>query len=231
MLDTNHSSLYFVAFLDLLGFKNMVIKDLEAPTGAEKYMDKLYTIHQKTIELSKSTLDIELVQFSDSIVLATKYDKASFSDFLNIIGNYQRTLLSEGILVRGGIAYGKHFNNNGFIYSNGLINAYKLESEVAKFPRIIVSRDLLELLYEKASYENESLALIKEHDDHYFIDYLSDLSHEEISTNLAMVHKGLKHTSSSVREKYTWLSDYIAFKFPELAIGGSRFVKECSNSL
>ncbi|QHJ72278.1 hypothetical protein [Planococcus halotolerans] len=222
-MNPEHSSPYFVAFIDLLGFSDMVKKDLEAPLGTQKYMDKLYRIHKKTLELNKSTLDLQLVQFSDSIVLATKFDKSNFPLFLNIISEYQYNLLQEGILVRGGITYGKHFYNDGFMYSLGLIEAYHLESKVARFPRIIVSKDLIELLYEDQMNLSD-LGLLQEYDGHYFVDYLENGNNETMENLLGFIVEGAKFNNTSVREKYVWLLDYSHFKFPEIPISNQRFI-------
>lgn len=222
-MNPEQSSPHFVAFIDLLGFSEMVKKDLEAPLGTQKYMDKLYRIHKKTLELNKSTLDLQLVQFSDSIVIATKFDKANFPLFLKIISEFQYNLIEEGILVRGGITYGKHFYNDGFMYSLGLIEAYQLESKVARFPRVIVSKDLIDLLYEE-QVNLEDLYLLQEYDGHYFIDYLKNGDIESIKNILKFILAGTKTDHPSIREKYVWLLDYMKFKFPKFPIINKRFL-------
>jgi hypothetical protein len=138
--------IHFVAFLDILGFSNMVKFDFESSSQYKTYLNKLFQIYNYTSKLHDSNLDLNVMQFSDSIVLSVPFSKEFFSSFISVIAKYQYDLFCEGILCRGGIAYGKHFFQEGFLFSNGLIDAYKIESETAKHPRIVVSTDLIELI-------------------------------------------------------------------------------------
>ena len=61
---------HFVAFIDVLGFAEMVKHDTEAGDGDLLFVERLYEVHAAIIDLvGKSGLSIKLTQFSDSIVL------------------------------------------------------------------------------------------------------------------------------------------------------------------
>lgn len=222
------SAQYFVAFIDLLGFSNMVKLDLEAPNGSERFINKLYKIHNDTLTLNSMGLPLDLVQFSDSVVLATKYDRNTFPQFLNIITKYQYELFCQGILSRGGIAYGKHFYDNGFMFSLGLIEAYKIETSVAKQPRIVISSDLFELLYLNES-DCYSLPVLKESDGFYFADYLAHAKPEELQAHSQFINKSLTLYKPPVREKYLWLDEYFHYKFPKVSCETPKFEELMSN--
>jgi hypothetical protein len=49
--------------------------------------------------------------------------------------------MSNGILVRGGIAKGQLHHTAKVVFGPALIEAYRLESQIAKFPRILLDRD------------------------------------------------------------------------------------------
>lgn len=211
---------HFVAFIDLLGFSDMVKHDLEAPNGQEKYVQKLFEIHSSTLALQETGFHVNLIQFSDSIVLSTEYNPRNFDAFLNIIGQYQYNLFCKGILSRGGIAYGKHFFENGFLYSMGLIEAYRIESKIAKYPRIVISTDLFDLIYSDQSYTRIA-PIMKENDDLFFIDYLE---HGRIEENCKYLNEILKTAvSPEVKEKHLWLLDYFIEKYPESDLKRNRF--------
>lgn len=204
---------YFVAFIDILGFSNMVKSDLEAPVGSEKYMDKLYSVHKKTKELVVEGIDLELIQFSDSVVISTKFNKDVFELFLEIICEYQYDLYCEGILTRGGVAYGKHFFQDGFLYSMGLIESYNIEAKMAKYPRIVVSNDLLDLLYSSTN-DMSDLPLLKEVDGLTFIDYFRNRDNDSVRKQLDFILDNNNNASGSVLEKLLWLKEYYSTKFP-----------------
>lgn len=63
-----------------------------------------------------------------------------------MISNYQYSLLSKGVLCRVGMSYRKHFSTEDFLFSNGMIEAYRLDSAVAITPRVIISSELLDLV-------------------------------------------------------------------------------------
>ncbi|MBB6691065.1 hypothetical protein H7B90_06575 [Cohnella xylanilytica] len=213
---------YFVAFIDLLGFSAMVKSDLESISNGEKYINKLYKIHQQTTKLNETGLQLQLVQFSDSIVLATKYDKQNFNDFLNKIGKYQYDLFSEGILSRGGIAFGKHFYRDGFMFSLGLIEAYNIETSLARYPRIIISNDLLDIVTTGTDILTE-LPIIRENDGLCFVDYFRFSNAERIDTDREFITTNINSKNPSIREKYIWLAEYLNFKHPTITPLTTRF--------
>jgi hypothetical protein len=60
--------------------------------------------------------------------------------------HYQRNLLQKKIYVRGGIADGQCYCDDHVIFSKALIKAYKLETEIAKYPRIVIEKNILTYL-------------------------------------------------------------------------------------
>lgn len=198
--------IYFVAFLDILGFKSMVEK--ESAFGDGRYLTKLFKCHNEAKALfEKDTLST--IQFSDSIVITEPYNAKSFSRFIISIAKYQRLLLDEGLLCRGGVAVNQHFSNGEFTFSAGLIDAYKVESETARFPRVVISPNVIDLVFPEKIISPE---LILEDDGQYFIDYLGITKNKRLNNLKKSVKEivlDLKTSkNSSVREKGIWLANY-----------------------
>jgi hypothetical protein len=201
---------YFVAFLDLLGFSNMVKSDCEAPSYSNSFIKKLFDVYRYTNEVHKGRENIDIIQFSDSIVFSMPYSKEKFPSFIDIISLFQYNLFKQGLLCRGGVAYGKHFSREGFLFSNGLIEAYRLENNYAKYPRIIISKDLLDLIYNDNI--TEAVSMIKENDELFFIDFLNDRDIIEVTQALESIKASNKSSDPSVKEKHRWLLEYYDFK-------------------
>ena len=135
---------YLVAFIDILGFKEMVKHDSEVPDGKQKFINILYELHLETKKIKDSNSEIQVFQFSDSVVISIPYSATRFIDFCEIVSNYQYRLFLSGILCRGGVSYGKHFSSDSFLFSTGMIHAYLIESREAITPRVVISRDLMD---------------------------------------------------------------------------------------
>ncbi|ACD17508.1 hypothetical protein [Paraburkholderia phytofirmans] len=213
---------HFVAFIDLLGFSEMVRIDCES-SHAPKYLEILYDAHLRAATLFSKDLDSGLTQFSDSIVLSRPFDLACLADFISTIAAWQRSLLLDGLLCRGGVTFGKHFVKDRFLFSKGLIDAYRLESTQAKHPRIVISENLLQLAH--PTVEIGTLNLIQEEDGISFIDYLAidnQNEKEKFSAAIQTVMAASPNGDASVQEKMRWLARYADHKLGT-NLSGPRF--------
>jgi len=205
---------YIVAFIDLLGFSAMVAHDCETPNGEQKYIESLYECHMETKSLKSDHPDLQLIQFSDSVVLALPYSVANYVSIVGMISDYQYNLLSKGILCRGGISYGKHFFTEDFLFSNGMIEAYRIESRVANSPRVIVSNDLFELVKPRIIDQRINVPLLFEQDGLWFIDYLHERDAADAWSSISKVIPPELSDFSSIRSKQIWVIDYYNYSFP-----------------
>lgn len=160
-----------VAFIDILGFKEIVKRSERSPK-------QLRTIYESLEFLKKRELpdkwNLQLVEieedaqkrgmpafdisnrtfssaFSDSIVVSVIVNDnnihGSLSTLLANLSFVGSKLIIDGILIRGGITIGKIIHTpTGIVFGQGLIDAYHLESRAAKYPRIILSDNLISRL-------------------------------------------------------------------------------------
>lgn len=204
---------HFVAFIDILGFSEMVRHDCES-SGGPKYLEILHQAHLRASPILGKDLDAGLIQFSDSVVFSRPFDLSELAGFLSALAQWQKALLVDGLLCRGGVTFGKHFVKDRFMFSKGLIDAYQLESSQARYPRIVVSENLLELA--SPIIDVAKLQILREEDGLAFVDYLADGSPEEAESLVAAITAlitGTNTASASVQEKLRWLARYSDFKF------------------
>jgi hypothetical protein len=206
---------YLVAFIDLLGFSSMVAHDCSSPNGEQRYIESLHDCHIETKGLKAEYPDLQLIQFSDSVVFALPYSSNNYISIISIISDYQYNLLKKGILCRGGVSYGKHFFEEDFLFSNGMIEAYRLESQVAVSPRVVVSSDLFELVKPILAANQTVATLLFEQDGLWFIDYLSGRDATETWESISKAIPSELSKSSSIRSKQIWLIDYYNHSFPK----------------
>lgn len=158
-----------VAYLDILGFKDIVNKYLNSQNPTDKDTLNIITSAMGSTKkivnefLSNSEFkDIELVkfkQFSDCICLSIPDFKGSDSEavtfglFLVIVKNYYFNFVKKNLYLRGGVSIGFHYEDDNIIFSEGLIKAYYLESKKSIYPRIILDKKLIKRLKKLWKYQ------------------------------------------------------------------------------
>lgn len=197
---------FIVAFVDILGFSNMVQSDCENRSDTIKYFEVLQEINKETQEIG----DCNITQFSDSVIFSLPLSVDNYIKIIKILAEYQRKLLYHNIVCRGAVAYGKHYKKDDFIFSQALIEAYQLESKDAIYPRIVISNNLLE--YFKPEIQIPP-GLVQEKDGFYFVDYLIEANKDLSLACLEKFNRSMHTHSLSVKEKYYWLYKYWEFKF------------------
>lgn len=197
---------HIVAFVDILGFSNMVKSDCENKSDSIKYFEVLQEINRETQKIG----DCNITQFSDSVIFSLPLSQDNYMKMIEILAEYQRKLLYHNIICRGAVAYGKHYKEDDFMFSQALIEAYQLESKDAIYPRIIISKNLLE--YFKPTIQDPPY-LVQEKDGFYFVDYLLAADKELSLKCLQEFDRSIHTQSLVVKEKYYWLYKYWEFKF------------------
>jgi hypothetical protein len=129
----------FVAFFDILGFKDRVMreshekiyKDLAGIQVNEKKLEKV--LENQAVKNIFNNSEIYVVKFSDSVVLFSKNDTIdNFILFLISARFLFYSFLKRNFLVKGGMAYGEISldKENQLYFGQPIIDAFLLEEEV-----------------------------------------------------------------------------------------------------
>lgn len=213
-----------ILFVDFLGFKEIVDRTATDPEALRKLlwaMQQLRAIGDDAMSKSQ-----RFQQFSDCVVLSFKVKEPSGVFYLlNDIGLATITLASAGFLLRGAVTVGDLYHDDDFLVGPAMVRAYELESRTAKFPRIIIDPDALEVGRSNRSNRHtrreesaylESF-LLKDEDGWLFFDWFSwkvvieaiggaDQAYPNYLARLAATLKtGLAHPVPSCAEKYLWV--------------------------
>ena len=155
-----------VAFVDILGFKNLVLSlDNNKALHERLYsaLSEIKSVYSHSQSQNSAQSDLEVSIFSDSVVISS--DKNIFS-IIWTCGWLQAKLLGIGILTRGGISQGLTVHQQDVLYGKGMLKAYEIESTSAIYPRIVIDPELLQSL--NTMIRNKFLE--KDADDLWFID-------------------------------------------------------------
>lgn len=235
---------YFIAFLDVLGFKKIIYENdtKKINTYLNKSLDKINSINN-----SPSKRKIEIITISDSIILTIPTEE-NIQDRLHNLRQLcisvialQQILIESEIFSRGAISVGDlHVDTaKNQIIGKAFIQAYELESTLAKYPRVIIDNKIIEFLDlissqdlivkvnqcnnqnnmfygDEILYDWNNYGYSLEKDVPLFIDYLNTPFKKNFSNICKLIQKN--SINIHVYEKYLWLSRYLITKTDDKAL-------------
>lgn len=134
----------YFAFIDVLGFSNIVKRSATDRVVVAQIFDALTSISDSAEKARRAGLEIEATSFSDNVVLSSPVSRKSLLGMFEIIGNLSADLLSKSMLFRGAIVKGKAVHNSAVVFGPALVDAYRLETSTSFHPRIMLSDPVFE---------------------------------------------------------------------------------------
>ena len=169
----------YVAFVDILGFGDLVERAADDPVRRLDIVRALETVYEIKPP-TKAQTGLQAQNFSDSLILSADLTPDGLWHLLLTLDKLSWNLLSAGILARGGVARGGIHHDNRIVFGPGVNEAYRLESRIAKVPRVILGRPVIEdaVTYAQSDEIAKSYVsrLLRDDDGVWFINYLSDLA-------------------------------------------------------
>lgn len=224
-----NSEIYYknkvVAFLDILGFRNIVRNNKDNAISIIKKLDEALSHCLKCLEIENGPTWFSVKMFSDCLCLSC--EESDLEYMFRELSFMQLYLSRERIFVRGAIGYGPHFENERMIFSEGLINTYDLSLE-SIYPRILVDNIIVNKILSsdsKYSIDQMSKYLLHSSDDKIFVDYIHWLDdtegmgldeireYFEIHKDAVMNEILSNKSNHNILEKYRWLAEYHNYKF------------------
>ncbi len=232
------TTLATVAFIDVLGSSEAI------KSNANESLNAIHTAYDETIiqfekynseHLNEPKVDI----FSDNIILSNEIiegkEERAFFSIIFFSALLQLNMWINDLLVRGGISYEDFFSDERMIWGNALIRAYKLEGQIAIYPRIIVEPEMAEIINPMVKPERGRL-LCEDFDGIYFVDpfgikqkdiglYLIEQFIDDNTIRLRNSQGNLK-----VYQKINWLQQYFCEKHREMIDAQKIKTYECQGS-
>lgn len=182
----------FVAFVDLLGFEQKVLRNTSNEEVLSILIDSLkicssFPSGGKKVSndgVSNRKISVQSRFFSDSVAFFMKDSVNDLSHLFLILRYLQDRLWEKNICMRGAITLGEMYwpksTEKGITIGNGLIEAYKLEHDIAIYPRVIISDELYEYIKQKriisGPFANTDLLIdyiLRDEAGIYYIDFLN----------------------------------------------------------
>lgn len=200
----------YVAFLDVLGFKELVYsKKAEDKKKLQEYSNSINNFVNILKEISiKNTFNVDYIVISDSIII-TAEQKESNDDNIEILKNlcfsigFLQSLLSVlDIWLRGGVSSGETYFDkaNNQIIGKAYIEAYLLEEKLVSNPHVVLDNKIINELGFKNSDELINKINEKDNDGLSFDNYGKTILYDWNNSNF-------------IEKKFPLFVDYLSFFF------------------
>ena len=130
----------YVAFVDLLGFKQCVV-DADKHPGRRRQLLQMLALVKETL-CENPSIGMCLTHFSDCIIVSADRTPKGLFEMLASLDTLTFNLLQHDVPVRGGLAAGGAHHDGNFVYGVAVNDAYSLE-QCAKYPMILVADAVL----------------------------------------------------------------------------------------
>ena len=206
---TNYkTSNYIIAYLDILGAKDMICNDNDF-----NFLNHLSMFMEDAIEESGGGVfpreeKIYIKIFSDNILLALKLKENDeqrdnkIAALFNTVANIYNEILHYGYLMRGAIVEGEFFHNDIIVYGKSFVEAVQLEENVAKYPRILVKTEV--------NNPNNLYYLMKDSDGEVFLNVFHLCNtFDDVAFKINLLELLKKHKNNEkIKEKIMWMINY-----------------------
>jgi hypothetical protein len=136
----------YCAFVDILGFRQLIEHLDKDANQFDALRNLLARVHGTRSGRSPedSDSDFRAQSISDAVAISTAPTESGLSEILRALQLLAVDLLVQGYFIRGAVVRAPLYHDNQMVFGKALIQAYSFESEVAKYPRIMVAREVRE---------------------------------------------------------------------------------------
>lgn len=238
----------YCGYLDILGFSEKILNN--DILFFNKYLHTLDSelIHiEKKHDLSNTQgyKEFELKVFTDNFVFGLpwrdRFGESELGTIFEVLSHIQLTFIKSDVYIRGALSLSDLIMNENIVLGPALIESYKLESEKAIYPRIILSKDIVKVIEEHFTYyadckmAPQNKTFLIDIDGYYFLNYLFILFFDNQYTDNQIKKEILAHkksvennltkykTNFKLFDKYSWTAkyhnffceNYFALEFPK----------------
>jgi hypothetical protein len=138
-------------FCDILGWARFIEEKQSEACYRDKIselLDEVWRLAKKAQEIKSRGVgidfDLTVGHFSDTFALSCANSSESASSLARHAAHMSNKFLGAGFLCRGAIVAGPLIHEGPVIFGPALVQAHRMESEVAIYPRILVAHEVVE---------------------------------------------------------------------------------------
>jgi hypothetical protein len=131
----------YCAFLDILGFRELVEELKDGKLDFKFIQLMLQDIHNPPAQLNRlARSDFKAQSISDAVAISAPVNASGLLDIITAAERMTIDMLLRGYFVRGAVVRGRLYHDDQMVFGEALIHAYQLESQIVRYPRIMLTR-------------------------------------------------------------------------------------------
>lgn len=213
---------YIVAYIDILGTKEKVknAKDFEYLKLIKSLYNITFSLCESMNDWNNSFLDKCSIRiFSDNILILYKCSNEhlkipTMETLICFVSSFQALALYNNLFVRGAISYGTLYIDDIFIYGQVLVDVVEAEENIAKYPRVIFCKNIINDFY----LNKDSSSIATDYDGNKYVNFYTSLTktignritNKEVLKikNILTEERFKYHKDKKVKEKIDWMIQY-----------------------
>ncbi|MGJ5051821.1 hypothetical protein ACQR09_32490 [Bradyrhizobium oligotrophicum] len=167
----------YCAYIDILGFSSLIGDIRKGKSPFEHVRDLLQIVHEPTTLPipGVAPLDVRATSISDAIALSASFSAPGLAALIDMVSRLTLAVLDMGYFVRGGLCRGLLYHDQHMVFGEALINAYQMESTVARYPRVMVSKQAYDEAIASNLHNYFRSHLKQSQDGPYFVDVMEEV--------------------------------------------------------
>jgi hypothetical protein len=134
----------YCAFIDILGFGELIEQLDNGAIALQALRDLLSKVHNpppaNASMLARS--DFRAQSISDAVALSAAPNPPGLGAIIHSVSQLAVDLLRQGFLIRGALVKDLLYHDDKTVLGKALLRAYRLESSVVRYPRVMVTREV-----------------------------------------------------------------------------------------
>jgi hypothetical protein len=162
----------YCAFVDILGFRELIHKlhgDPNRYLELKRVLAQLHTPPSAGRDVILRGCDLRAQSISDAVAISAAVNAAGLLHLFFLLEHVATNFLAQGLLIRGAVVKGNLYHDKDLVFGEALVYAYHLESEVVRYPRIMiasdVARDVNRYLTEESKQREHFVGALRQADD------------------------------------------------------------------
>jgi hypothetical protein len=220
----------YCAFVDILGFRELIEKLDQGQIPFESLQLLLTKIHNppETNAGVIAKADFRAQSISDAVALSGADNLVGMSAIIHAINRLAVDLLAQGFFVRGAIVKDRLHHDENMVFGKALVRAYNLEATVASYPRVMVTREVVDDLRAAADQKTIHNLLRRAEDGPMFLHVLRAIEMDMLPFEFGTDKPRVRSNDERFRGKlmpYEGIADHIQQRFDEASDNPNHFRK------